>query len=341
MYGKHFASMYTGSMYGSGAVNFAVWGWIVANVVKGMIEVNPKLLAPIIGCSVGEVQTALTTFQQPDPESRNQEEEGRKLIKVGQFAYHVVSHGKYNAIRHEEDRREYLRDYKAAQRENEDFRKKEDAVRQQRRQHPSTSVNNVNRRQPASSHTDTHTDTSSVVVVECASAVPYVSPTKAIDGAAPQHLSAAQAEAEKLKSFEQSDAEPGDAYAPSARILQIAGAFAQHLGVVQDLDFSPSVSRRAEVVDNAPEAEVVATVEYVLFRDDSGYWKNQMLNEDGGAGGLKVLVRGYRKIADIAKSKGTRKAQPAAKRAKTEPFKANSCNPNINTTKFAEEGDSI
>jgi hypothetical protein len=54
-----------------------------------------------------------------------------------------------------------------------------------------------------------------------------------------------------------------------------------------------------------------------------------------------VLVRGYRKIADIAKSKGTRKAQPAAKRAKTEPFKANSCNPNINTTKFAEEGDSI
>jgi hypothetical protein len=329
MYGKHFASMYTGSMYGSGAVNFAVWGWIVANVVKGMIEVNPKLLAPIIGCSVGEVQTALTTFQQPDPESRNQEEEGRKLIKVGQFAYHVVSHGKYSAIRHEEDRREYMRGYMK------DYRK-EGSVNKS-----VNNVNNVSRGKPGLAHTDTNTNTSSVVVVECASAVPYVSPTKAIDGAAPQHLSAAQAEAEKLKSFEQSDAEPGDAYAPSARILQIAGAFAQHLGVVQDLDFSPSVSRRAEVVDNAPEAEVVATVEYVLFRDDSGYWKNQMLNEDGGAGGLKVLVRGYRKIADIAKSKGTRKAQPAAKRAKTEPFKANSCNPNINTTKFAEEGDSI
>jgi hypothetical protein len=329
MYGKHFASMYTGSMYGAGPVVFSVWGWIIANVVKGLIEVNPKLLAPIIGCSVGEVQTALTTFQQPDPESRNQEEEGRKLIKVGQFAYHVVSHGKYNAIRHEEDRREYMRGYMK------DYRK-EGSVNKS-----VNNVNNVSRGKPGLAHTDTNTNTSSVVVVECASAVPYVSPTKAIDGAAPQHLSAAQAEAEKLKSFEQSDAEPGDAYAPSARILQIAGAFAQHLGVVQDLDFSPSVSRRAEVVDNAPEAEVVATVEYVLFRDDSGYWKNQMLNEDGGAGGLKVLVRGYRKIADIAKSKGTRKAQPAAKRAKTEPFKANSCNPNINTTKFAEEGDSI
>ena len=40
MYGKHFASMYEGSLYGSGAVVFAVWGYVIAEVpfVKGVDE---------------------------------------------------------------------------------------------------------------------------------------------------------------------------------------------------------------------------------------------------------------------------------------------------------------
>ena len=45
MYGKHFASMYEGSLYGSGAVVFAVWGYVIACQV-GMVGLRRTLFPP-------------------------------------------------------------------------------------------------------------------------------------------------------------------------------------------------------------------------------------------------------------------------------------------------------
>lgn len=114
MYGKHFAAMYEGSMIGKGAVFFAVWGYIIAHSkpdkkVGTQVEINPKLLAFVLGESEASVIAALHEMQQPDPASRTPDEQGRKIIKIGEYSYQVVNGEKYRAIRDEEIRREQNR----------------------------------------------------------------------------------------------------------------------------------------------------------------------------------------------------------------------------------------
>ena len=110
MFGKWFASTYTGSMLGAGADVFAVWSWVIANAgPKGILEINPALLAAMIGEPVEAIETALAFLQAPDPRSRSDAEQGRRLIHEGAFTYRVVNHAQYRAARDAEERREYKR----------------------------------------------------------------------------------------------------------------------------------------------------------------------------------------------------------------------------------------
>lgn len=121
MYGKHFASMYEGSMVGAGAVVFAVMGYIIASAVPDrevgtQVELNPKLLAFILGEKQSEVEKAIEFLCAPDEDSRTKEKDGRRLIKLSQFSYQVVNGAKYRAIRDEEKRREQNREAKRRER---------------------------------------------------------------------------------------------------------------------------------------------------------------------------------------------------------------------------------
>ena len=110
MYGKHFAQMYEGSMMGIGAVPFAVWGYCISHVNKeGFVDLNPQLLAVLIGETVEDIEKAITTLQQPDPDSRCDAEEGRRLVEEGPFLYRLPSYPEYRDVWNEESRREYLR----------------------------------------------------------------------------------------------------------------------------------------------------------------------------------------------------------------------------------------
>lgn len=129
-FGKHHASMYSGSMVGKGAEVFAVMGYVIANMRpdwvgdagRMVVELNPKLLAFIIGEPEGEISAAIEILCSPDHESRSKEEEGRRLIRLGQFDYYVVNGWKYREKRDAEQRREQNR---VAQ---ERFRKKQEKI---------------------------------------------------------------------------------------------------------------------------------------------------------------------------------------------------------------------
>jgi len=125
MYGKFFASTFTGSLIGAGPVVFSVWGYVIANTKAGQVELNPKLLAAVIGADVDEVVKALDYLCAPDPNSRSTTDDGRRLVREGQFAYRVVNAAVYRAIRNEDDRREYNR---IKQRESRARRKAEQGV---------------------------------------------------------------------------------------------------------------------------------------------------------------------------------------------------------------------
>jgi len=118
MYGKIFESMFTGSMFGQGPVLFAVWAYVISHVngSDSIVEINPNLIAATIGCPVSEVDDAIEKLCQPDTKSRTKDEDGKRLIKIGEFAYHVVTHKKYREMRTNEDRREYFREYRRKKR---------------------------------------------------------------------------------------------------------------------------------------------------------------------------------------------------------------------------------
>jgi len=109
MYGKSFESMYSGSMYGAGIEVFAVWNWIVTMTHFGVIEINPVALANTLGGTEEQIEKALRYLTRPDPKSRTKAEEGRRLIKEGQFQYRVVNWEKYQQIKDAKKLREYNR----------------------------------------------------------------------------------------------------------------------------------------------------------------------------------------------------------------------------------------
>lgn len=118
MYGKHFASMYEGSMIGKGSCFFAVWGYVLSHFMPdrdmgAQVELNPKLIAFVLGEDVKKVESAIAEMCEPDKASRSKEKQGRKLVKVGEYAYQVVNGEKYRAIRDEERRREQNRQAQA------------------------------------------------------------------------------------------------------------------------------------------------------------------------------------------------------------------------------------
>jgi hypothetical protein len=114
LYGKHFSSMYTGSMIGAGFGPYAVMGYVISNqqpdkTVGFQVELNPKLLAAIFGEEESTVEKAIEFLCNPDPKSRTPAEEGRRLVRLGQFAYRVVNGIAYAHLRNEEQRREQNR----------------------------------------------------------------------------------------------------------------------------------------------------------------------------------------------------------------------------------------
>jgi len=123
MYGKHFKSMYEGSMYGAGVAVFAVWGYIISHTISRRIELNPRKLADTLGGTTEEIEAAIQYLSDPDPESRHKEHDGRRLLKEGEFQYSVPSWEHYQKMKSEEDRREYNRIKQQEYRERERLKK--------------------------------------------------------------------------------------------------------------------------------------------------------------------------------------------------------------------------
>ena len=173
MYGKYFQSTFTGSMYGAGLDVFAVWGYVIAHVVDGLVELNPFLLASTLGTSPEIVEKAIEKLCAPDPRSRNKDEDGRRLLREGEFAYRVVNHPKYSGIANEKERREYLRDRKRDQRARDGQPVSTNDVNTS--QQVSTPVNNGQQPSTMSTHTDTDTNTNTNA--ETRSVRAFVAPT--------------------------------------------------------------------------------------------------------------------------------------------------------------------
>lgn len=124
MFGKIFDTMYTGSMVGAGSTVFALMPYAVTHCnADGFVELNPKLIGAIFGEPVEKVEEAIEYLCAPDPDSRSEDEEGRRLVKEGAFLYRLVNHAKYRHLQNAEAQRaktrERVRKHREKKREEE------------------------------------------------------------------------------------------------------------------------------------------------------------------------------------------------------------------------------
>ena len=110
MYGKLFESTFSGSMCGHGSTIFAVWCYAIAHVKPdASVEINPRILTAVLGDSLDKIEAALEFLQRADPRSRSKEEDGKRLIREGEFSFRLVNFEAYNTMRNEDERRAYNR----------------------------------------------------------------------------------------------------------------------------------------------------------------------------------------------------------------------------------------
>lgn len=109
-------------MIGIGAMSFAIMGYVISNLredkeMGAQVDLNPKLLGFIFGEKEEDVVAGIEKLCRPDPKSTSGNEDGRRLVKIGQFAYRVVNGAEYARMRNEAERRKYVREWTAKKRE--------------------------------------------------------------------------------------------------------------------------------------------------------------------------------------------------------------------------------
>jgi len=121
MFGKIFAQMYDGTLATKGPWQALVTfqQLIVLANKHGEVDMTAEAISRRTTLPLDIIESGIKTLLDPDPSSRSEEEEGRRIvpIKAGRnWGWRIVNYGHYRKIRSEEERREYHRDYMAKRR---------------------------------------------------------------------------------------------------------------------------------------------------------------------------------------------------------------------------------
>lgn len=145
MYGKIFASMYRGTLYGHWEAIVTMQQLIVLADADGVVDMTPQAIAAHTSIPLDIIQKGLSKLEETDPYSRTPGEEGRRIVCIDEhrpWGWTIVNYNKYKHLKDSDEVREQNRI--RAQR----FRDKRNATSRD------VTINNAESR-----HTDTDTDT--------------------------------------------------------------------------------------------------------------------------------------------------------------------------------------
>ena len=112
MYAKIFASLYQGTLRGCSDEILVFTNMLAHADLNGIVDKHWRAIAEETGLPRERVEAAIKNLEAADPESRSPEQDGRRIILLDAhraWGWQIVNHGKYRAIRSEEDRREQNR----------------------------------------------------------------------------------------------------------------------------------------------------------------------------------------------------------------------------------------
>lgn len=110
-YTKLFSSITESTVWGESYPTRIVWVAMLAMADKnGCVYGSVPGLARRANVTLAEVESALESFRAPDPYSRTQAEDGRRIEDID-GGWRLVNHGKYAAVRNADERREYKKQW--------------------------------------------------------------------------------------------------------------------------------------------------------------------------------------------------------------------------------------
>ena len=119
MYGKIFASMYDGTLYGHWQAIVTFQQLIVLCDGDGLIDMTPQAMAARTSIPLEIIQAGLEVLESPDPYSRTPGDDGRRIVRLDDhrpWGWRIVNHRIYREMVAAEDKRKADRDRISAKR---------------------------------------------------------------------------------------------------------------------------------------------------------------------------------------------------------------------------------
>lgn len=109
IYGKVFDSIYDGTLYGHWEAIVTMQQLIVLCGPDGIVDMTPQAIAARTSIPFDIIEKGLKVLAEPDPYTRTPGEDGRRIVLLDDhrpWGWRLVNHGKYRALRDQEQKRE-------------------------------------------------------------------------------------------------------------------------------------------------------------------------------------------------------------------------------------------
>lgn len=120
MFAKIFSQIFNSSIADNHKHRHVFMDLLVLADSDGVIDMTQEAIARRTNVPLAEIQDAITALTSPDARSNSPQEEGKRLLPIDErksWGWQIVNYHHYRAIRDEEARRTYMRDYRRAERE--------------------------------------------------------------------------------------------------------------------------------------------------------------------------------------------------------------------------------
>ena len=118
VYTKLYKSIFDGSLYGQFEPLTTFMAMLALANQHGEVDASPARIAGSLGCKLDFVERGIKSLEAPDLHSRTPDHDGRRIMRLKNedgkdrpFGWRIVNYAKYRAIRNEEERRAYKREW--------------------------------------------------------------------------------------------------------------------------------------------------------------------------------------------------------------------------------------
>jgi uncharacterized phage protein (TIGR02220 family) len=159
MYAKIFQSIYDGTLVEDWRALITFEQLLILSDADGIVDMTAHAIARRTGIPIEHIEAGIRYLEQPDPNSRTETAEGRRIIRLNEersWGWQIVNHSTYRDMRTADDRRDYMRKYMK------DYRKSQqnqEPSKQESLQKLTVSEGKSELAQLANTYTDTYTDT--------------------------------------------------------------------------------------------------------------------------------------------------------------------------------------